>query len=102
MEARERIRELRKKNNVSFRELANKIGLSKSYLHSLEKGMIKNPSFDMLSKLAKEFGVTVEYLVTNDSDIETTQDMAMFLKYKSISHVDRDKLHKILHLMEIR
>ena len=51
------IKELRKKNKLSLRELAKITELSYSYLNLLEEGKRCNPSYHTLQKLATALGV---------------------------------------------
>ena len=43
-----------------------KTGVSKSYLSYIERGIQKNPSLQILSKLANSLGTTVEDLLEED------------------------------------
>ncbi|MGN0025450.1 MAG: helix-turn-helix domain-containing protein, partial [Clostridium sp.] len=45
-----KIRELRKANNLTMRDLAEKSGTASSYISDLENGKIKNPSGIKLKK----------------------------------------------------
>lgn len=54
-----KIRELRKANNLTMRDLAEKSGTASSYISDLENGKIKNPSGIKLKKIAKALGVSV-------------------------------------------
>ncbi len=58
----ERIKELRTKNNVSQRELSSVIGCSQTAIGYWERGKVVAKS-EMLIKIAKELGVTYEYLI---------------------------------------
>lgn len=53
------IREERKKKALSLRELAKRSGMSHPYLSQLETGKNKNPTPDMVRKLAK--GLNIKY-----------------------------------------
>ncbi|WP_282144647.1 helix-turn-helix domain-containing protein [Thomasclavelia cocleata] len=62
MEFNQKLRNLRKKNNMSVNELAQKIGLSDSSVRMYETGN-RIPPADILIKLAKTFGVSSDYLL---------------------------------------
>ncbi len=51
------VRKLRGKKNLSQKTLADKVGISVSYVSMLERGQ-RSPPLDMLEKVAKALGVT--------------------------------------------
>lgn len=53
-----RIKELRKKNNLTQSELAEKIGLSTNFIGMVERGE-RNTSVDKIFKLAKAFNISL-------------------------------------------
>lgn len=53
-----RIQELRKKNNLTQAELAEKIGLSTNFIGMVERGE-RNTSVDKIFKLAKAFNISL-------------------------------------------
>lgn len=55
------IEQIRKKFNYTQEELADKLGVSRQTINSLEKGKY-NPSIQLAFKLAKYFGVSIESL----------------------------------------
>lgn len=61
-----RIKQLRLLKGYSINALSEKTGVSKSYLSYIERGIQKNPSLQILSKLANSLGTTVEDLLEED------------------------------------
>lgn len=57
----ERIRELRKEQNLSQEKFALKIGMDRTYLASVESGK-RNISIENIDKLAKGLGVKISEL----------------------------------------
>ena len=53
-----RIQDLRKKNNLTQSELAEKIGLSTNFIGMVERGE-RNTSVDKIFKLAKAFNISL-------------------------------------------
>lgn len=53
----------RQLRGLSLSQLADKAGISKSYLSQLESGKQENPSLDVLNKLADALGITVGRLI---------------------------------------
>ncbi|WP_096156676.1 helix-turn-helix domain-containing protein [Bacillus sp. FJAT-45066] len=58
-----RIRKLRKSRGYSLSELAEKAGVSKSYLSYLERDLQTNPSLQFLQKISLTLGADIEYLL---------------------------------------
>lgn len=59
----DRLKELRTKSGESLQDVASAIGASKAHVWELESNRSKNPSLDMLQKLAMHFKTTVAYLI---------------------------------------
>jgi len=62
-----KLKYLRQRKGLSLEELAAKTGLSKSYLHDIEKGK-KYPKVDKIQSLADALEVDYDYLVSLQSD----------------------------------
>jgi XRE family transcriptional regulator of biofilm formation len=58
-----RVKLLRLQTGCSITELSKKSRVSKSYLSCIERGIQKNPSLVVLSRLAKSLGTNVENLL---------------------------------------
>ena len=63
MALQERLSELRKAKGLSVAELAEASGVSIPYIHQIEKGPKRNPSGEILQKLAAGLGTTVADLI---------------------------------------
>lgn len=66
------IKNLRKKHNLTLKELSEEVGISADSLGKYERGE-RNPKIDKWEKLAKYFNVPVSYL-QGISDIDTFKD----------------------------
>lgn len=58
-----RLKYFRRIKEYSISELSEKTGISKSYLSYIERGIQKNPSLQIVSKLASALGITVDELM---------------------------------------
>jgi XRE family transcriptional regulator of biofilm formation len=58
-----RIRKLREAKGMSQSDLAGKVGVTQAYIASLESGARKNPSLDIIRKLAKVLKTDVANLL---------------------------------------
>ena len=61
------LKDLRKNQKITQKQLATDIGLSERNYQSLEYGNIK-PSYDTLLKLADYFNISLDYLVGRSDD----------------------------------
>jgi len=57
------IRRFRGAKGISQRDLAAQVGVTGAYIAQLETGARKNPSLDVLKKIAKALGVPVTELL---------------------------------------
>lgn len=62
----EKLRMLREARHLTQLQVANRIGVTKATISAYETAT-KTPSVDMLIRLSRLFGVTVDYLVCIDS-----------------------------------
>ncbi|WP_100401609.1 helix-turn-helix domain-containing protein [Bacillus sp. FJAT-42315] len=63
-----RIRALRMERGLSLTELANRAGVAKSYISSVEREIQLNPSIQFLSKISTVLDVSVEKLINDDNN----------------------------------
>lgn len=69
----EKIKQLRQDKNMSISELAEKAGVAKSYLSSIERNLQSNPSIQFIEKIGVVLGVTVNDILREDS-ITSSED----------------------------
>lgn len=58
-----RIKQLRTEKKLSLSELADRAGVAKSYLSSIERDIQSNPSIHFLEKIGSVLGVNVQTLI---------------------------------------
>lgn len=63
MEFKDRLRELRIKNNMTLEEVAEHVGLQKAAIYKYEHGIVINPKRGLIEKLANLFDVKPSYLL---------------------------------------
>ena len=71
-EMNERIKELRKKHNLTLLEVAEFLGVKEATVQRYESGSIKNIKYDTICKLAELFDCDPRYLVGWCNDINGT------------------------------
>ncbi|WP_409252225.1 helix-turn-helix domain-containing protein [Bacillus sp. SCS-153A] len=81
----ERVKKLRQERKMSMTELADKAGVAKSYLSSIERNLQKNPSVQFLEKISKALNVPVDSLL-----YDTVED----------KHIDSDWVSIVEQAME--
>ncbi|MFD6439767.1 helix-turn-helix domain-containing protein [Peribacillus sp. NPDC060186] len=59
----ERVKKLREEKKMSMTELADKAGVAKSYLSSLERNIQTNPSIQFLEKISAVLNIPVNALL---------------------------------------
>lgn len=83
MKIGKKIKELRKKLNISVDELASELGKNRATIYRYEKGDIENLPLDALIPLAKALHTTPAYLMGWSSDKENfSQEIEVYLKEK--------------------
>ncbi|GAA1381246.1 helix-turn-helix domain-containing protein [Peribacillus frigoritolerans] len=67
----ERVKKLREEKKMSMTELADKAGVAKSYLSSLERNLQTNPSIQFLEKISSVLNIPVDALLYDAPNKET-------------------------------
>lgn len=67
------MRKLRKNKKLTLRDVAEKLGVSHSYLSKIERG-VTNPSLKMIKSFSEFFDVDQSYFFTDDKNLETFTD----------------------------
>ncbi len=65
----EKLCTLRERQGVSLKQLADKIGVSKSYIWKLEQGK-RMPNVVMVIKIADIFGATTDQLIRDELELD--------------------------------
>jgi len=81
-----KIKRIREQKGFSINELSEKAGVSKSYLSYIERGIQKNPSLQVLSKIAKTLDITVDYLL--DKEVMNTSSNEVLIDEAWVSLVN--------------
>jgi XRE family transcriptional regulator, master regulator for biofilm formation len=70
-----RIHKARLEKELSLSELADRAGVSKSYLSYIERDLQNNPSIQVLSRIASVLGLDVESLLHEESSKELNKGL---------------------------
>lgn len=70
----EKIKQLRQERRMSISELAERAGVAKSYLSSIERNLQSNPSIQFIEKISNVLGVSVNEIILEDNNDEADLD----------------------------
>jgi transcriptional regulator with XRE-family HTH domain len=94
----DRIKTFRMRKRLSLQELADAAGVSKAHIWDLETARSKNPSIDLVTKLADKLGVAVTDLVGEnpESDEEGSRALGMYRGLKELNDRDLDVIQQMI------
>lgn len=97
-----KIRELRRAQDLTLEQLAQRTESSKSYIWELENKDVSRPSAEKLNRIAAVLGVTPEYLADEGrtDPIAGVRDEAFYRKYQGAAPEVKDKIKRILDLLD--
>ncbi|WP_448519995.1 helix-turn-helix domain-containing protein [Rhodoflexus sp.] len=102
-----KIRQLRSEKNISQSELAEKAGLSVSYLNEIEKGK-KLPKIEKIAQLADSLGVSYDWLVSLQTQ-KSLKPVAELLRTNLLEElpldffgIDKSQLFDILSVAPVK
>lgn len=92
-----RLKLLRIKKKQSLQDVADAVGASKGHIWDIERGASKNPSMDLLNRLADHFGESVTYLVGEQPPAEVTEELiALYRDLKDLGEQDRETIRNLM------
>lgn len=97
----EKIIAVRKRLGLSQDALAEKAGVSGSAIGLIEQGKTKNPGADMLSALASNLGVSLEWLLLGQGEMLQSEAVATGSQKKSPYPPDQNNAHAVGLLSDI-
>ncbi|MGC4377805.1 helix-turn-helix domain-containing protein [Fictibacillus sp. Mic-4] len=95
----ELVKKYREEKGLSLSALADKAGIAKSYLSSLERNIQTNPSVQLLEKLSKVLEIPVENLLNKKKSITTSEldaEWAELVKEAMNSGVSKEQFKEFL------
>ncbi len=93
-----KIAELRKAKNWSQDELAKHVNVSRIMIGKYERGD-NAPSIEVLLKLAKAFGVSLDYLV--GEGVNAIFDKEMINRLENVENLPQEKIERIFHFIDL-
>jgi transcriptional regulator with XRE-family HTH domain len=94
----EKLRELRVRNRKSLQDVATAVEASKAHIWDLETGRAKNPSIELLKKIADYFRVSVAELIGENPQgaDESPELVMMYRKLKTLTEDDRKAIQTMM------
>lgn len=99
----DRVKRIRKEKKMSMTELAEKAGVAKSYLSSLERNIQVNPSVQFLEKIAAVLNIPLDALLHDEPDMTNLdEDWAELIKEAMNSGVSKDQFREFIEFNKWR
>jgi XRE family transcriptional regulator of biofilm formation len=99
----DRVKKIRKEKKLSMTELAEKAGVAKSYLSSLERNIQVNPSVQFLEKIAAVLHVPLNALLHDEPDMNyLDEDWAELVKEAMQSGVSKNQFKEFIEFNKWR
>lgn len=93
----EKIRGLRKDQNLSLDALALKAGVSKSYLWELENREELKPSAEILTNIAVQLGTSLSFLMDHNLEPQKGHlDEVLFRNYRELDDASKERVRQIV------
>jgi transcriptional regulator with XRE-family HTH domain len=90
------LKKLRIQRKESLQNVADAVRASKAHIWDIERGASKNPTMDLLDRLATHFGVSVGSLVGEKPPKEMHNELvALYRDLRSLSDSDRDTIRDL-------
>src|SRR5690554_4694957 len=92
----ERVQRLRLAKGLSITELAERAGVAKSYLSSIERDIQSNPSIHFLEKVGKVLGVSVEEFLQTEELQKMDREWSELVQEAMSSGVSKEEFKAFL------
>jgi len=104
----EYLKEVRKRLNLSLRDVQSKIGISNSYLSQIENNKSQNPSPKILFKLAEFYKLSYNFLMNlagYPSNYENSRDIPAFRLgsgFEELTNEEKDQVIDYINYLKSR
>lgn len=95
MDLGERLAQIREDQELSQSALARMVGTSQSAISQIEAGE-RNPSYEMIRKLAGALAVTPSYLVGEDLEELSKEEQVHFREYRGLTEEAKQELKEFM------
>ena len=88
---------------MSLTELAERAGIAKSYISSIERNLQSNPSIQVLEKIATVFHTTAENLLKeNNEPVQVDNEWMQILKEAMASGVSKEEFKNFIEFNKFK
>lgn len=96
------IQQIRKRKGLTLSECAERANVSKSYLSNIERNLNKNPSIQIMEKIATALDVDLRKLIGSKaiSQLQLEKEWMDFVKELKKSGVEKDQLQEYKTVIE--
>jgi transcriptional regulator with XRE-family HTH domain len=94
-----KLKELRTRNNVSLQQLADGVKASKAHIWDIERGESRNPSMELLKRIADYFKISIADLVEENPNASGEPEELIAL-YRGLKDLSKEDLETINLLMQ--
>jgi transcriptional regulator with XRE-family HTH domain len=102
MKLADNVKRLREEKGFLQKQVASEIGLKPAHYNKIENGIVE-PSVDILDKLAKFYGLTIDQIVHLEGDIPkeiTIEDKGLIEQVKLIQELDEKDRSTIFNIID--
>ncbi|WP_077623692.1 helix-turn-helix domain-containing protein [Sediminibacillus massiliensis] len=91
----DKIHKIRKRKGLTLTGLAEKANISKSYLSNIERNINKNPSIQVLRKIAVVLQVDMKMLINGEDEVtqQLEEEWLVFIKELKDSGVQKEQIN---------
>jgi transcriptional regulator with XRE-family HTH domain len=103
MALHDKLQELRKEKDLSQDEVGRAVGVDQRNVSGWESGKTK-PSLENAAKLAKLFGVSIDYLVFDNvprEGFEAINDFDLYQKFRETEKLEPEDKKFVAHLIDL-
>lgn len=97
-----RVQHLRLAKGLSLTELAERAGVAKSYLSSIERDIQSNPSIQFLEKIGAVLGVSIEDFLYPKEEESLDEEWSELVKEAMSSGVSKEQFREFLEFNKWR
>jgi XRE family transcriptional regulator, master regulator for biofilm formation len=97
------IYQIRKKKGLTLSELAERSNVSKSYLSNIERNLNRNPSIDVVRKIAYVLDVDFKSLITpedNNAESQTDKELIDLVNELKESGIDKKEYKTLIEFIK--
>ena len=98
----ERIQALCEEKGIRPGRLCNELGISRSVMTDLKMGRKKTVNAETAQKIAGFLGVSVGYLLGQETDVLDRVDVAFYGEYKELNEEEKETVRDMVRLMRER